>query len=81
MTIRAYIPPAVPLEKLSLENKQKRIVFEKKNVNSIIINEPLKTITISTSGKKEMIGHNDYCIEILSGEPNDRLTEGFTLSY
>lgn len=81
MTIRVYIPPAVPLEKLSLENKQKRIVFEKKNVDSIVIDEILKTITMSTDEKKEIIGHNDYCIEILSGEPNDELTEGLTLSY
>lgn len=73
MTIRVYIPPAVPLEKLSLENKQKRIVFEKKNVDSIVIDEILKIITVSTDENKEMIGHNDYCIEILSGKPNDGL--------
>lgn len=76
MTVRAYRAPAVPLVKLSDENKRKRILMERNGVERVIFNGTRSQMTLYKGEEEESFVCKYCCVEMVDGEPDDGSIDG-----
>lgn len=69
MIVKIYSPCPIWLDAQTGEIKKKHLLFERKDIERIVIQESTNLIMLESNKKQEFFDHNNNFIEIVEGGP------------